>query len=368
MSAPDKHKLILPPPEPTWFGDIINFIPKESHSVSSWFEDLQNFGKRLKDSLNQDKDQRYKHDYEIWKRTGGYKSNIVDFSDVKVSSTEINTLIAIKTEDTVQQQLDTKAETDDLGTMAYQDSDDVDISGGDIDGVDITNGTIDAADITNGTIDAADITNGTIDAADITNGTVDAAAITNGTVAGAAISGGSVTTTTITSSTIDETCTVEVQAGDSGSLVELGGVVYRDITYVGNVGAGEDDLMSYTVPADMLGTNGDIIEFIAYGVFANNANNKTLNIYFDGSLVRTGSASGKRNSWFVHGTIIRKTSTSIEGATLLTWDTSVSNTQTSAPAAIDCTTDSIFKFTGQGTANDDIVQRGLIVKWFGSHI
>ena len=49
-----------------------------------------------------------------------------------------------------------------LGTMADQNSDLVDITGGTIDGVAITGGTIDGTDITNGTIDGATITGGTV--------------------------------------------------------------------------------------------------------------------------------------------------------------------------------------------------------------
>lgn len=74
----------------------------------------------------------YKFLYELWKRTGTYNSNVVDLNGLAVNAVQLNTLVDIRTGDTVQQQIDSKESIAKLRTMAYQDSDDVSITGGKI--------------------------------------------------------------------------------------------------------------------------------------------------------------------------------------------------------------------------------------------
>jgi hypothetical protein len=54
-------------------------------------------------------------------------------------------------------------------------------------------------------------------------------------------------------------------------------------TAVGNVGSGEDNLMTFAVAAGLLGTNGWGLEILAAFQCAANANNKTIKLYFGGT-------------------------------------------------------------------------------------
>lgn len=100
MTAPDTHKVILNPPRP---------------------------------GMHHDQREIYKYLYELWKRTGGYNSSVKDLTGLSVSTAELNTLVGIRVDETVQGQLNLKANTSDLGSMAYQNADSVAITGGTID-------------------------------------------------------------------------------------------------------------------------------------------------------------------------------------------------------------------------------------------
>uniref|UniRef100_A0A6M3J257 Uncharacterized protein n=1 Tax=viral metagenome TaxID=1070528 RepID=A0A6M3J257_9ZZZZ len=348
MTTPDTHNLILPPPSPSWFKSFLDFFPVNGQQLNDWFSNLQNSKDSTSSDMKRDLDQQFKYNYEIWKRTGGYKSSSSDLSGLTASVNEINMLQGVRTDDLVQEQLDQKANIADLGTMAYQDSD--------------------AVAITGGTIDAADITNGTMDATAITNVTIDTSAITGGTIDGAAITTGTIDNTTITNTTIDETCTVEIEAGDSAILCNIGGVIHVDTTAIGNVGVGEDDLMTFTVPANTCYTNNDILEFTAFGYFAANLNNRILRVYCDGVCIMTSPTRVVAGAWSLRGTIIRTSSTTAACESSLHWQQDRDYQETYSSVAITFTTNSIFKLTGEATANDDVQQRGLVLKWFGAHI
>jgi hypothetical protein len=91
-----------------------------------------------------------------------------------------------------------------------------------------------------------------------------------------------------------------------GTAFALGGVLNVNTTTTGNVGAGEDDLITYSIPAAQMSVNGDSIDFDMAGTFAATVNAKRLRVYFGAtaifdstSLVLNGLA------WRVHGKIIR---------------------------------------------------------------
>lgn len=107
MSAPTTHQVVLDPPQRNMSSEAL-----------------------------------YKFLYEVWKRTGSFNSSIPDLSGLAVNAVQLNTLIDIRTGDTVQDQLNSKENIANLKTMAYQDSDDVSITGGSIKKVTISDSTI----------------------------------------------------------------------------------------------------------------------------------------------------------------------------------------------------------------------------------
>jgi hypothetical protein len=141
---------------------------------------------------------------------------------------------------------------------------------------------------------------------------------------------------------------------------------YLDSTAVGNVGAGEDDLKSTTLPAHVLSETGDYVDIEAWGLTANNANAKTLKLYFGTvailDLALTASIAGR---WYIKARVVRTGNdtqdwqwTILEGiVTLAANKNAVSHgTATQDEEAI-----LTVKLTGTGTANDDIVNEGLMV-------
>lgn len=136
---------------------------------------------------------------------------------------------------------------------------------------------------------------------------------------------------------------------------------------VGNIGTGEDNLITYSVPAGTLATDGDVIEIIAWGTFAANGNSKTLKLYFGATvLVSTGAVAFNAKDWVVRATVVRT------GAATQEAIGQASTSDTSAPLFVDQTTPAetlsgavTVKCTGEGTADSDIMQEGLVVR-FGS--
>lgn len=181
----------------------------------------------------------------------------------------------------------------------------------------------------------------------------------NVTITGGTVSVSSVSATTVTGGS------VLINEGSSASTVKAGGTSNVNTTSVGNVGAGEDDLMTFSLPASSLSTNGDYIEIHAWGTTASNANNKQIKIYFGSTALFTSSNSGANNiDWSFTARVIRTAAATQESiCDFLSEGTFTNGTNRTTPA--ETLSNSItIKCTGTATSDNDIVQRGLIVKWF----
>jgi len=142
-----------------------------------------------------------------------------------------------------------------------------------------------------------------------------------------------------------------------------------NFTDAGNVGTGEDDLMTYAIPAGQLSTNGDYIEFTMTFVFAINANNKQIKVYYGASNIYSSTAQPQSSgSMEIKGTIIRT------GATSQRISFSQSNNTTNYADYADYKISSetlanaiTLKATGEATSNNDIIQKILTVKYIPSN-
>lgn len=131
---------------------------------------------------------------------------------------------------------------------------------------------------------------------------------------------------------------------------------------VGNVGAGTDDLMSYTLPANSLNSNTRGVRVTAKGQFANNANNKQLIFNFGATTVTLHNTTTANVRWAVD-VLIGRTGASAEtihitiiyGATAATFRTT---------AAISTAGTITIKMTAVGVANDDITQDMMVVELY----
>jgi hypothetical protein len=104
-----------------------------------------------------------------------------------------------------------------------------------------------------------------------------------------------------------------VNAGGAASKkATLGGAIFDHFADVGNVGTGEDDLYSDSIPASTLGTNGAKLTFVYQGNTAAHATNtRTFKMYFAGTQIftTTAFATSAINAWRIFGEITRVSAT-----------------------------------------------------------
>jgi len=146
----------------------------------------------------------------------------------------------------------------------------------------------------------------------------------------------------------------------------LGGTLTVDTTAVGNVGSGEDNLMTYSILRNSLSSTSDHIEIVAFGTFAANANNKTLKLYLGSTLLfSTGAIAANAKDWELRSSIIRTgEATQICSTACFTSTALVANLADYVTGTEDFTSDITIKCTGEATSTDDIIQKGLIIKLF----
>lgn len=175
------------------------------------------------------------------------------------------------------------------------------------------------------------------------------------------------TLTQICSNGCDATQDARVAAGTGSGYASVGGVLNMSTTDVGNVGSGEDDLQSYTIPANTLTQTGDGVTFTAFGTTAANANNKTIKVVLNGSTIySTGALALNNIDWVIRGECYRASSSVMKcvvtmqaASTLVTAALSTDYTETNVT---DFTSTRILKITGEATSDGDITNRGFRVE------
>jgi hypothetical protein len=141
-----------------------------------------------------------------------------------------------------------------------------------------------------------------------------------------------------------------------GRVKPYGPLLYVGTTPVGNVGGGEDDLMSYVLPAGLLATDGWGIEIVGGFTTAANTNTKYGRLYFGATAVATVFGEYNGFGWLLRTVVIRTGAT----AQIAFADGFLVGTY-AAPAETLSGTVTI-KATGTGTSNDDVVQRLMLVR------
>jgi hypothetical protein len=152
---------------------------------------------------------------------------------------------------------------------------------------------------------------------------------------------------------------------DGTNLLLVSCQPHVNTTAVGNVGTGEDDLIAFTIPAGAIYAAKKGVRITAWGTTANNANTKTLKLYFGSLAILTTTLTiSQAGTWridadvFSTGTDAQDYSARLAegGATTQTDVEGGSHTQDDGAAIV-------IKCTGDATANDDIKQEGLIVQY-----
>lgn len=281
MTAPTTSQNILQPPQPGMHTDISSM---------------------------------YKFLYEVWVRVGGLTAN-PSTEGMKASVTELNSLVGINYEDSTQEQIDRKANHEDLGTISAQDADNVTITGG-----------------------------------NVSNCNVTVASISNSTLTDVTISDSNIT----------------IPVGATTNSAQMGGKLVVDTTSVGNVGVGEDTLITYSMDANTLDLDGSFLEISAWGIVAANANNKEIKLKLGSTvLLTTGAVAANSGNWAITANIIRTAAATQQVIASIVSDNSlIIDSSTFTASTEDLTAALSILCTGEATADDDIIQKGLIVKWF----
>lgn len=171
-----------------------------------------------------------------------------------------------------------------------------------------------------------------------------------------------------------------IKPGTASDTAKVGGILFVSTASTGNVGTGEDDLVSFTIPANTLAVNNQSVWFRAYGNIANNANNKRIRCYSGASgtntVLDTGAAfipTGTAGVWRMEGRIFRTGDSTqkavaeflMSSAGTLTPAAMVSNITASLNQTLSSAV--VFKLTGEATSNNDITIESLIVGWDGEN-
>lgn len=174
---------------------------------------------------------------------------------------------------------------------------------------------------------------------------------------------------------IKDTGTVQISQGQAASTVfaNLGGSIFNYFADVGNVGTGEDDLYSSTIPASSLGTNGDSVSAVYQGVFNGAAlSTQDLRVYFGGTKIYDSGALSigvATNNWTVNVTCIRVSSSVVRCSVSLSTDfgTLFPYSTYTEVTGLTLTNTQILKLTGEaagaGAGDNQIVAKLGKVYW-----
>ena len=158
--------------------------------------------------------------------------------------------------------------------------------------------------------------------------------------------------------------------GTGSGRAAMVGVANINTTAVGNIGTGTDDLMTYSLPANSLSTDGKAVRVTMRGTTANNANAKDLIVIFGalnvGQYTLTISQPGR---WEVVMLVVRIGSGTQDVSVGITEHVSGTLTapktaMTFTPTAGQGDTAAItIKAQAIATANNDVVQELMIVEF-----
>lgn len=137
---------------------------------------------------------------------------------------------------------------------------------------------------------------------------------------------------------------------------------------VGNVGTGEDDLISLTLPANTLNAAGTGVKITAWGVTAANVNSKILRIRFGGQVVFAyAMPTSVSVAWRVEVLVFRtgsNTQESIAHMVGIHGVVSINDVESQSSLTVVDTSAIIVKGTGDATADNDIQQEGMLMEPF----
>lgn len=152
----------------------------------------------------------------------------------------------------------------------------------------------------------------------------------------------------------------------SQSMAAMGTLTgFVSATDVGNVGPGEDDLHSFTLPANIFVNIGnDYLHCIFAGTTAANGNNKQIKFKFAGTtFFDTGVVTWNAKNWIYHVHIIMYDTDKLMFIGTFDVEGDIFHNATRAQlTGLTLTGTNVLKATGEATSDNDVVQSVTIIR------
>lgn len=132
--------------------------------------------------------------------------------------------------------------------------------------------------------------------------------------------------------------------------------LFSTVTTAGNIGAGEDDLYTYTLPASTLSANLQVIQAQFSGYIIGHASGtRTIKIYFGGTQIFTSGALAETTNanWQANVTLIRSSSSAVKYAVTFMRRITFSTFAMNQVTGLTLTNTQIFKVTGESSTSTD---------------
>lgn len=150
------------------------------------------------------------------------------------------------------------------------------------------------------------------------------------------------------------------------TVARVGGTIQQDTTPVSNSGTGETNLMTYSLPANTMGTDEDYLLLDFSGEFVSPTGNSRVRVYFGGTVIfDTTALAFTAGTWRFQAKVTRTSATDQVAVTTFSGDTTLVPVtgRTAAPAETMSGAITI-KVTGQGAASDEIFQTDSKIQWW----
>ena len=153
-------------------------------------------------------------------------------------------------------------------------------------------------------------------------------------------------------------------------LAQPNRILASEIAPIGNVGAGEDNLMQYTIPNGVLAKDGYYLVIEGSFTTAANANNKTLKAKLGSTTLFDSGAVALNNKSIVVRCVIIRTGAAAESCyvAMNSNDGTLGCSGLFTSATESLASSVVFKFTGEATSNNDIVQKTMTMTWYPANI
>lgn len=133
---------------------------------------------------------------------------------------------------------------------------------------------------------------------------------------------------------------------------------------VGNVGGGEDNLITHTIPANTILTDGQHVKITAWGDTAANSNNKRVKLWYHGTAIADTGISGSNNkAWRIEALVYRNNSSLYQYSTIGQFNGAAMQTIFATSGGGQWNVDNVIKCTGEAVSDNDIVQHGMLIEF-----